>query len=234
MMRALIWKDLRLNQAVFVFAAIVLILPYACFTLLHFYWQASDQTSPGAGLGMVLTAAFIGFALTSIVACGAAGNAMACERTNHSAEFAAYLPVSRTPVMISKLMIAVLLIGVMWGVNLAVFLIALGATDATIGQIKKQQAEPIIVSFATAICLFGTSWLGSSFMRTPSRAAIFGLVLWMAVLLAMISYMAITIVDKTDEGAKVAAYYLYVSLCLGLGVAAVITGSVIYVRRVRP
>ena len=108
----LLWREYRLNRLTLALGTMGLLLPCVIvFLSLLGAFDDSDRTDVYAqawlltGLCSELTIALL------------AGNAIAGERADRSAEFIAYLPLQRWRTMASKLLLLSLAIAVLWGVS---------------------------------------------------------------------------------------------------------------------
>ena len=121
-MKWLVWREYRLNQLGLAVGLALLIVPYmvALATLL---W-AKVPPSPDKAFAVAALYAVVLIQLTPALL---GGNAIAGERADCSAQFIAYLPVSRVRRLTSKLSLTLATMVVLWGVNLLVMLLVLGA-----------------------------------------------------------------------------------------------------------
>ena len=119
-MTALLWKDYRLNRGVLLLGIALLLGPYAAVSAiaLHGHWPSLPPA--GEWSALLLMASFLSLGLSQLTLVMLAGNSIASERADRSAEFLAYLPPSRTQILASKLLLAMLAAGVTWTVNLTV------------------------------------------------------------------------------------------------------------------
>ncbi len=225
-MKALLWKDYRQNRSFLVAAGAFLLLPYAFVVLIGVVELLADDHSSGVGwaqyfAGASLASLFISLMLSAFVA----GNAVAGERADRSAEFAAILPISRRSGIISKALLAITACVFMWLANGFVFYLAtcvkgVGRTPIT------DDFVPVLA--ATTVFTFGVSWLVSTLVSRPATAAVSGLgsvaILWMALLI---------LEEAWNIDADLFAV-LYPLLCLMLGIGCFVAGVVYYLRRVEP
>ena len=107
-MNSLLWREYRLNRWILVFCAAAILVSYLLGFLLNHY--ALDD---GDDIGAAAT-----FMLSLLTVALLAGNAIAGERADRSAEFIAYLPLRRSSTLASKLFLHLIAIVVLSAVNL--------------------------------------------------------------------------------------------------------------------
>ena len=111
-MKWLFWKDYRHNRPIVIFGLILLLVPHL-FALGGTYWWATH------GYKGVWSHNFAGSSLWSLIMSQltiavAAGNAIAGERADRSAEFLASLPIPRRKILVSKLLLVLAITAVIW------------------------------------------------------------------------------------------------------------------------
>ena len=101
-MKWLIWKDYRLNRLIFITALAFLVGPHLLAAILIWYGAEPPNARGLFFAGSTLySLAFLQLAFALL-----GGNSIAGERMDRSAEFLAYLPVSRGRILASKLLVA--------------------------------------------------------------------------------------------------------------------------------
>lgn len=228
MIKALLWKDYRVNLWLVAFAVALLIGPPLSAAAVNLHGQLTIGSAPRPwGDMLVLTAPFsLAAELLTIVMLG--GNAFAAERADRSAEFLAYLPPSRWANVASKAIFAIGLCLFVWGVNLMlIYVVApqVGMVDADLAKFR-DGLVPTLAS--TSVVLFGVAWLGSSFMSSHTFATGFGIAGPLALFGALQTWQYFFEPSGFELGP------CYRALCWPLGLAAFIAGVVCYVRRVEP
>lgn len=225
-LRMLLWKDWRQNGRLVVTAAIFLVLPYLLFITIGLgHRLVSDSESDPQGWAELLyIASSIGLAISVLLAAFFAGNAIAGERVDRSAEFIAYLPIPRRTAMLSKLVLAVLVCFVMLMVNYLLFLWSESIRYAD----SSDSGENLLLVSLTAMLIFGVAWLLSSVQSSPTLAASAGIltpfVLGLAVMLT-----ADMVSGTARHGSDWPIWYCVVSGLVGL--ACLLIGSWHYLRR---
>lgn len=227
-MKALIWKDYRLNRSVFLLGVALLLGPYAVAIgeAVHSSWPAWPSGSEWASL-LAITSS-ISLAVSCLTLVALAGNAIACERADRSAEFLAYLPPSRAEILSSKAMLGALAAAVIWLINLCVADVLVPA----LGPVQSPIASELPSHWptaASAVMLFGTAWLGSALLESPAMATSAGVGAWMAVPFLLHLLGALSGHPTRDELLDwvVAVYFV-------IGALSFVGGTVYYLRRVEP
>ena len=228
MIKALLWKDYRVNLWLLTFAIALLIGPPLCAAALNLHGQITIGSAPRPWSDMlVLTAPFsLAAQLLPIVMLGA--NAFAAERADRSAEFLAYLPPSRWANVASKAIFAIGVFVFVWGVGLmTIYVVApqVGVVSADLGEFRDGLLPTLA---ATSVMLFGVAWLGSTFLSSHTFATGLGIAGPLALLGILRSW------QYFFEPAGFELGYWYRTLCWMLGPIAFVAGVAYYVRRVEP
>jgi hypothetical protein len=226
-MKALLWKDYRINRMILVMGLALFVGPYV--VLFAASWREHWPTLPPVShwpYGL-LPASLVSVGLSLLTLVTLAGNSIASERADRSAEFLAYLPPARARILASKLILALAPVGVVWAVNLilAWFLIpAVGPAPGGVGEVR----ETVVGIAAAAVLLFGAAFLGSAILDSPAMATSLGIGAALCVIFtfAMIGAMA----GWSPEQLKVRANITAVSL----GMICFIMAVAHYLRRVEP
>ena len=224
-MKALLWKDYRHNRQILVGLAIMLLIPYlflmgAELGTRLWYVDASENWTE------LFRMASIASLLLTVLAIGfLGGNAIAGERVDRSAEFVAYLPISRRPAVASKAIVAI-------GASLAFWLVNASVACVTSWMIDDLPLNLVLegVLFTTtgAVLIFGASWLFSSFMSSPPIATIMGLAT------VVVYGLTMTLIDQARGLDTPRTDPLYFVLCVVLGGVCFVAGVICYVRRIEP
>jgi len=154
----LLWREYRLNRWILLTGAVLILLPYAYAVLLDvdrsFHFFGAWVSSTGSAY---LTVALL------------AGNAIAGEQVDRSAEFIAYLPLERWRLVASKLLLFLIAFALIWAP------IFWGATQITL---PVEMAHLVDVRGFTICVLFfyGVGWLFTSILSSPVYACAMTLV----------------------------------------------------------
>jgi ABC-type transport system involved in multi-copper enzyme maturation permease subunit len=114
----LIWKDYRLNRAIVIMTVVLLIGAHMAAVAVAFYESSVPEGS--RLLGYLTESSIESLVFLQLMLGVLGGNLIACERANRSAEFLAYLPISRGRILASKILLAIGLFAVIWIPNLAI------------------------------------------------------------------------------------------------------------------
>jgi ABC-type transport system involved in multi-copper enzyme maturation permease subunit len=188
---------------------------------------------------LLLGAVGYSLALSQLTIALLAGNAMAGERADRSAEFMAYLPVSRPKRMAAKLILAGCAAAVIWGFSSVMASLILGASEqlrtAWWTRPWDRLAIDAAVFFATYVAItgatfFGVAWLVSSFQSSPTFAACAGLI---TPVLVVAGLQAVALLCKPRLTGPIVGGG-YAIICLSLACCGLAAGSLYYIRRVEP
>jgi ABC-type transport system involved in multi-copper enzyme maturation permease subunit len=224
MLRALIWKDIRANRFFLLLAAALLVATYGMAGVL----SAMDVSIAAQPLGRRLFAivgggSLLAYAVGQLALAVLAGNLIAGERTDRSAEFLAYLPASRGIVLWAKAL-------VLAGTAAALLVIPLAAAGlaallgANLSEDGLGKAAMTVVSIAAfGFCPAGVGWLASCCLQSNAAAILFAILVPLAVAILVMS---------TTRGEASSA--LWVAVNLALGSAGFLFGTRHYLQRTEP
>ena len=157
-----------------------------------------------------------------------AGDIIACERADRSAEFLAFQGVSRAKVITSKAILCLLAF-------VAINAVMVVTREAILLMSDDYPTRPPrwyvwSVQFgaaATGLAFWGCSWLLSSFLDRPVIAVIFGI---------PVPALVGSVLSRADwEGLPGSTYwYCYGATCVTIGAIAFVAGTWYYVRRKEP
>lgn len=227
-MKALLWKDFWNNGRMLLAVAIFLAVPYAIVVAIGVAQRTLPVNPESGGVLMSWGELIVTGCAWSLVLCVLssgfiAGNAVAGERADRSAEFTAYLPIARDRAIASKALVA----GGAWLgfvlINVLIGLVALWIGDETFTTLA--EAPPTSKLVASVVLIFGVSWLLSVLARSPSIAAATGIgsAIMLLVTLELIENIGHFNADH------VWAWYSPLGVVFGVGCFA--AGVLIYVRR---
>jgi ABC-type transport system involved in multi-copper enzyme maturation permease subunit len=226
-MRSLLWKDLRLNRMILVMGLTLFIAPFAIVAAAA--WKEHWPTLPPVSRWSygLLPATLVSLGLSLLTLATLAGNSIACERADRSAEFLAYLPPSRRAILTSKVLVVVLPIAVVWVVDLFLAWLMTPATGPAPGGVGSVR-DTVLGLAPAAVMLLGAGLLGSATLDSPAIATSLGIGATLAVIfaMAMIGGMSGWSSDQLRHNAAV------VFLTMGMG--CFLAGCVCYFRRVGP
>lgn len=228
-MKALMWKDYRLNRSYLIAGMAILLFPYA-FAAYKSFVPDPKGTDIGAavhlerGGNLALIAGMLVVALLG-------ANAFAYERTERSAEFLAYLPPSRGAVLGSKLLVVSGAIAVSWLLNARVLvgLFYNGQSGESASSPGSQGAIPMIPMnylAVTYVVIFGAAWCGSALVTSTAALLIGLLAPWFVMLVTFGLFN-----PERNEGMFWQGYWW---LAVVLGALMFGAGSIVFLKRPEP
>jgi ABC-type transport system involved in multi-copper enzyme maturation permease subunit len=232
-MKWLVWREYRLNWLILIAGSVLLLLPYVIGLINLCWWISQGWRGSVLFLNAFYMAAFYSVILCQLTVALLGGNAIAGERADRSAEFMAYLPLSRPRRLASKLILIVTTMAVLWAVNLAVMLI-LPAVFPEEGHPFQNPPNVFWVYLAvTALTFFGVGWLISSLQSSPTFAICGALISPLVVYMCL--YWAawargIPLASSYDPWTGIG----YVVICSVVAVVCFAIGTWYYLRRVEP
>jgi ABC-type transport system involved in multi-copper enzyme maturation permease subunit len=237
-MRALLWKDFHVNRLVLAVGLGVLLAPHLSWPLivLGTYWRynARDLMTWAAAIDMwsadLVVVALWSLILSGLTAALLGGNAVAGERADRSAEFLASLPVSRRQIIVSKAVLALSAVALIWAVNLLV--IATQPFPSPGGKSLRDILDGVAICACVTCSAFGVAWFFSVWLTSPALAACAGLLapLVLFMIFALLAEWGLGRFGYGDNFA-VPAYSL---VCALVGIAGFVAGTITYLRRVEP
>ncbi len=230
-MRALIWNDFRISRPVLIIGFVLLLAPYA-ITLLTFtdspHWTSMSE---GAVWSMLIEiAAYMSLFCAPLTMSMLSGTIIAAERADRSCEFLAYLPPSRTKVIVSKMFVVGGVSAVIWlsggaALSIATMLAPVGSQPSQF--VSSMPSLWMIASIGVAAC--GVGWMASSWLESTGGPV--GLAI-----LAPIAISAPLQISQFYFGWPDPYGYarIYMTSCATVGAVCFAVGTVYYVRRVEP
>lgn len=225
MMRTLIWKELLVHRFPLLLAAALVVASYAVTAIMDgldpslTLWPWTRRLS-----GTLLFGSLASHATAQLSLAILAGNLIAVERANRSAEFLAYLPVSRATMLQSKAILFAATAVVLLLIPLAVAGLAVGFAGLPSSGAYRRDMLFVLVSISAAgFCASGIGWLGSCTLQSNAAAILFALLgPW------LLDQMIITASRGTTRGA------ILLAANLSVGLAGFLFGTRHYLYRVEP
>jgi ABC-type transport system involved in multi-copper enzyme maturation permease subunit len=223
-MRWLLWREYRLNRLILIAGGAFFVLPYAIVGLgILFGWCESDHI---VGAWMVSTLS------VNLLAALLAGNAIAGERTDRSAEFIAYLPLSRRRIVAGKVLFTLLVFTPVWCITRVVID---NVPLSTISAHMLLDLRPYLVG---VLLIYGVGWLLSSCLSSVTAASMLGIV---GIFLICLGYTFISTPQGSDEMISIMmdrerygdAVFWYTIIWIPVAVICFSLGTWNYVRRSR-
>jgi ABC-type transport system involved in multi-copper enzyme maturation permease subunit len=226
----LIWKEYGLNRAILIVGVLLLIAPHLNAPIGAWMegGQSAGQWISSSWRNLGGTAVF-SLAMSQLTLCLLGANAIAGERVDRSAEFLAYLPLSRLRILAGKLALVFLTAALIWGLNL--LLISFATPE--VWQLENRAADTGRKALAgiavTGLVFFSAGWLLSSLLESPTFP-LFGGLLAPAVILLGIRAAAWAF----DYHFHDIAWEWYWRTCPLLAVVCFVAGVQHYLRRIEP
>lgn len=236
-MNWVLWREYRLNRLIRIVGAVLMLVPYV-FVLIEravlWCWPDFMPPSPPPAIGLFGGAAFWSIGLSLLTLTFLAGNAFAGERADRSAEYLAYLPLSRLRRLAAKLLLALGTAVSIWGFNVLVLLVLYFILLVTPFELPSVRPDDVLVPaglfVVTGLVMFSVAWLVSSLQSSPAFAVCSGLIVpW---LLGIALQGAAFLYDPNEFGRIVAIGYTIASLLLAVVCFSI--GMWYYLRRVEP
>jgi ABC-type transport system involved in multi-copper enzyme maturation permease subunit len=238
-MRWLIWKEYRENRLILGFGVVLLLVPYAMAGVTILFL-------PEAWMDAIFGAAFYSVCLSQVVLALLGGNAIAGERTNRSAEFLGYLPISRWRNLVSRLVLAPVATAVIWCVNGLILWLIFGSFPKVAAVLCRGCSNPqgelagtIAYTMVTGLTFFCVGWLFSSLLSHAVLSAVAGMMVPLTVFLGLLGVDWLLrpevhpfLRHDDERGWFVAIGYF--GLCLVLSLVSFVVGTILYLRRVEP
>jgi ABC-type transport system involved in multi-copper enzyme maturation permease subunit len=229
-MKWLIWREYRLNRLILITGAVLLLLPYVVVLTRFSYsgWSriAQHPDVMSAAFGWVARYSIV---LSQLTLALLGGNAMAGERADRSAEFMAYVPVSRPQRLVAKLSIVPLVVMVIWGMN-AMIVAMIASTSGSPLRMPTELWQVCFYAAMTGLTFFCVGWLVSSFQSSPTFAVVAGLATPLTIIMGLGVLDWSDVVPPLDE----IVGPIYAILCATLAVASFAIGTWYFLRRVEP
>lgn len=226
----LIWKDYRLNRVIVIAGLMLLVMPHAIMLALAWYGVVPPSEDMSMLSASFMTSGYFSLGVSQLTLALLGGNLIACERVDRSAEFLAYLPISRARILASKLTLALLIAALIWGPNVLILKLA----TAELPQRAMYQGDPSLATVlgyiaVTGFVFFSVGWLLSSMLESPTFAICAGLITPFLVVMGVQ-----TLIWALEYNPDEVAGSWYLRTCLTLAPVCFLAGTLYYLRRVEP
>ena len=236
-MNWLLWKEYRNNRVIVFGAATFLILPYVTISMFACFGLGPTVGGKPDFSAIAAISAVLGIMVSQLTLGMLGGHLIAGERADRSAEFLAYLPVSRARLLAGKIALSLLHVALIWGPNLLILQFATaGSPHAHIDEGIWRMFGYITITGLTFFCV---GWLFSSILESPTFAILGGLMTPVLVVLGV--WLAGFISYPLPETAWLREQWLeenmglwYRGICLPLSPVCFVAGTWYYLRRVEP
>jgi len=225
-MRALIWKDYRLNRTLLIlgFATLAAVYLLGAIAEISYVYPAVPESRACAD-------AFVSYGVISLhilpyVVAVFGGNAIACERADRSAHFLAYLPPTRRQIVASKLIVAIGSVAALWiGPLLSVYVIG-PRWDP--GAASFLPGASVGVAAACCVLTFGVGWLGSACLERATIPVLVALASPIMLSFGLLAVAFLTGISRFEMTEWAGTVGLWAGLC------AFSAGTWCYLGRVEP
>ena len=160
-MNWLLWREYRRNRIIVATGGVLVLL-----SSVSAFFLALDRNDLFAPDGFVVLL-FSALTLATL-----AGNAIAGDRADRTAEFIAYLPLPRSHLLISKLSLSLIAVVVLSAANLLTLM-----QQVEFQPLQKRPDSLHVFGLVVSICLLicGVSWLVSAILSSPALATLSGI-----------------------------------------------------------
>lgn len=241
MMGKLLKKDWRVNRPAVIGAAVLTACPYAYVLLDRALFPPHPELAAHQLMDALEAASMAGLGLTLVMAAVFGGMAFAPERRDGPAEFLAMLPVSRSRIAVSKLLVVLPCTAVPAAIHTTVAVLLLRweseVRQMPLDYLMKSLAEAAVMGAYVFVLLFGLAWMLSLNLKSPAIAATIAFSLG-AILVFVTSTWAHEAVERGELlGWRVSSEFTtdaIAGLSLAVGAVAFLGSTVHYLRRVDP
>ncbi|MGN6368831.1 MAG: ABC transporter permease [Phycisphaerae bacterium] len=171
-MKALLWKDFRMNRGMMMVGVVIGAAVYAMGVVVEVVAHWPERPTRVDWAGMLNSYGVVTMFMTYVAAAMFAGNAVAVERNERSAHFLAYLPAEKWRILMSKLVVAVGVVCVVW----VWALISMYVVAPSLDQLQAPDGPQVRELVGWCVLAFGVAWGCSAEMEKPVAPIVAGLV----------------------------------------------------------
>src|SRR3954470_4719834 len=188
-------------------------------------WPALPTAESWAGA--ICSYGHIALSGVSYVAALLGGNAIACERSDRSVHFLAYLPPTKAQILASKFLVAAGALAILWGANcLAIYAIAPLISPDPMNFLYMFGSPS--AALAGCVATFGVGWLGSAFLAKPTFPVVMALAFPFVLGYGLFTFAELSGISRFEVFERAG------TVSLLAGVAAFAAGTRAYYLRVEP
>jgi ABC-type transport system involved in multi-copper enzyme maturation permease subunit len=234
-MNWLFWKEYRQNRVIVIALFVMLVVPHLFGIFLM--WVETHGEHPKlfefVWQSILCGASLYSLAISQVALALIGGNAIAGERSDRSAEFQVYLPITRKKILAAKLLLAMAIAAVVWLTNplLAWCSLEYWIQRAEMNSVFMLQIMSNIA--VTGLVFFCVAWFFSSFLRSPTFSIVGGLIT-PAIIISLIAYIVHFIQEFSIPSTETVVQISYWSVCLTVALSSFGVGTWLYLRRVEP
>lgn len=231
-MKWLYWKEWRQNRVVIISLAVLLIVPYVFGFIGIVIETRQPIREADFARGMLIGSAVYSLAISQLALALIGGNAIAGERSDRSAEFQAYMPLSRKKILGGKLLMALTVFAIVWIVN-PIVIACLRRPNMPNG-IDTDAPLVVLLCAIAGLLFFGVAWLFSSFIASPTYSAAAGIVAPMILGGLYAFVMALLSENGVSHDTQAITAITFLVLSVLIAIAGFLVGNWLYLRRVEP
>jgi ABC-type transport system involved in multi-copper enzyme maturation permease subunit len=226
-MKKLLWKDFRLNRGLLLLSALGLTGVYLIGLIVEVSYSWPEMPTSKAWADGLCSYGNMALSGMSFIAALLGGNAIACERSDRSAYFLAYLPPTRKQILASKFFIATGALAIFWCVNCAAIYAIAPWLSAEATNFLYMLGTPW-GAFTSCVLTLGIGWLGSAFLEKPTFPVLMALASPFVLGYGLFTFAAMLGISRFEvfEWAGLASFVI--------GVTAFAVGTRYYCLRVEP
>lgn len=232
MIRALVWKDLRVNSLPLKAGTAMWLAPYGLAAMIvgttTSLW---DEATPNAAWAVLLaTGSYFSVMCSQAALAMLSGHSISAERTDRSAEFLAYLPPSKRQILASKIIVLAGAAAVVWVGSCGVRLFAEWlAGDGNSTELLLANQPPLARLAAIGMAGIGGGWCASAMLESsgPSVTLAFATPLVVLALVSLATYLT----GWPDQFTFARVYF---TSCTVTGIVLFAAGCVYFLRRIEP
>ena len=233
-MKWLFWKEYRQNRVIVFALFFLLILPHLCG--LYAIWNGlRTPDNEHAWENILIITSIYSFAISQVALALIGGNAIAGERVDRSAEFQAYLPITRKKILAGKMLLTLAIAAVIWLTNPPIVWSLLHLIDkGNMGLDAPFFVEGFTNIALTGLTFFCVAWFFSSILTSPTISIVVGLIAPL-IIWSVILYIAYLILgERWTPRVWEILEFSYRGACAALAVVGFVLGTWLYLRRVEP
>ncbi len=233
-MNWLFWKEYRQNLVIVIALLLMLGVPhlFGLFGMWDEWHRGSWQRLHEMWRQILAVSSLFSLMLSQVALAVIGGNAIAGERADRSAEFQAYLPLTREKILAAKLLLVLAIVAMIWLIDP---LIVWGIVASSVNHPPVADVAPVMIIVAiTGLVFFCVAWFFSTFLRSPTFSVVAGL-MTPAIIASLIWYgFYLAQGNQWRPGTDLIFQICYVCISLAVALPSFGFGTWLYLRRVEP
>lgn len=177
MLRALLWKDARVNRLPLLMGLVMLMVPYIITSAAIMQMPLWSEATPQSAWAILLaTGSYFSLTCSQAGLAMLSGHLIAVERADRSVEFIAYLPPTRGQLLVSKAILLASAVATVWGSNLLIGTLADQLSDSPNGA-RALTADLASLTTVAAIgtLAIATGWAATCMLEGTGAAVAFAI-----------------------------------------------------------